>query len=149
MKNSILLITTFTILFAFTALSCDNSANKMERAQTDLIEAERDVNIAQAEIEADVRIYRQEMADDIRENNVAIADIKREIQNEDPESRAAHEVRIAELERSNSDHKQRIDNYSITNRDSWDSFKKSFSSSMDDLGNSLNNFFSRSTTSSN
>jgi DNA-binding transcriptional MerR regulator len=146
MKKSIYLITTIAIMFAFIAQSCDRSSDKMERAQTDVIEAERDISIAQAEIEADVRIYRREIATDIRENNVAIADIKRKIQDEDPETRAAHEVRIEDLERTNSDLKRRIDNYSVTNRNSWDTFKEDFSSSMDDLGNSLDNFFSRTST---
>ncbi len=148
MKKLIFLFATIIIMFAFIAQSCDRSADKMERAQTELIEAERDVSIAQAEIEADVRIYRQEVTNDIRENNLAIADIKRKIQDEDQESSAVHQIRIDDLERANNDLKQRIDNYSVTNRNSWDTFKENFSNSMDDLGNSLDNFFSRTGTTS-
>jgi len=149
MKKSIFVITTFAIMFAFIAQSCDRSADKLERAQTSVIEAERDVDIVQSEIEADVRIYRQEMANEIRENNRTIADVKRKIQNEEPETRAAQEVRIAELEGDNSDLKRQIDNYRITNSDSWDTFKEDFSTSMGNLGDSLDNFFSRTTTSLN
>jgi len=146
MKKSMYLITTLALTFAFFVQSCDRPDNQMERAQTDAIEAERDMEIAQSEIEADVRIYRQEAANDIRDNNRAIADIKRKIQDEDAETRAAHEVRIEELERKNSDLKRQIDNYRVSNRDSWDNFKGEFSSSMDNLGDSLDNFFSRSNT---
>ena len=135
-------------MFAFFVQSCDRSADNMERAQADLIEAERDLDIAQTEVAADVRIYRQETANDIRENNLAIADIKKKIQDEDAERRASLEVRIAELERTNSDLKRQIDNYSVTNRDHWDNFKDQFSSDMNDLGNSLDDFFSGSTTTS-
>ena len=148
MKKSLFLITTIALMFAFFVQSCDRT-DKMERAQTDLIEAERDLDIAQTEVAADVRIYRQETANDIRENNLAIADIKKKIQDEDAERRASLEVRIAELERTNSDLKRQIDNYSVTNRDHWDNFKDQFSSDMNDLGNSLNDFFSRTTTSRN
>jgi tRNA G10 N-methylase Trm11 len=149
MKKSLFLITTITLMFAFFVQSCDRSADNMERAEADLIEAERDLDIAQTEVEADVQIYRQETANDIRENNLAIADIKKKIQDEDPERRAALEVRIAELEGANSDLKREIDNYRVTNRDNWNDFKDQFSSSMDDLGSSLDNFFSRTTTSRN
>ncbi len=149
MKKSIFIITTFTIMFAFIAQSCDRSASDMERAQTSVIEAERDLDIAQSEIEAEVRIYRQEKANSIRENNLAIAGIKEKIQHEDADVKAANEVRITDLERTNRDLKRQIDNYSITNRDHWDEFKVEFRNSMDDLGNSLDDFFTRSTTSIN
>lgn len=149
MKSSTFVITIFAAMFAFTALSCDRPSNDMERAQTDVIEAERDLEIAQTEIEAEVQVYRQETASDIRDNNLAIANIKQRIENEDQESRATHHTRIAELEEENSDLKRKIDNYRISDRNHWDSFRNDFSSSMDNLGNSLDNFFSRSTTSTN
>lgn len=149
MKSSTFAITMFAIIFAFTAQSCDRSSDNMESAQTDVIEADRDLEIAQSEIEADVQIYRQKTASDIRDNNLAISDIKDRIENEDQDTRAAHHTRIAELEKENSDLKRKIDNYRITDRNNWDQFRDDFSSSMDDLGNSLDNFFSRTTTSSN
>jgi len=147
MKKSIFVITTLTILSVFVTLACDRASNDMERAETTVIEAERDLEIAQTEIEAEVQIYRQETANDIMENNLAIAKIKEDIKDEDAETKAAYEVRIADLERTNKDLKRQIDNYSITNRDHWDEFKKDFRSSMDDLGNSLGDFFSRATSS--
>ena len=147
MKKSLFLITTMALSFAFFVQSCDRP-DQMERAQTDVIEAERDLSQAQTEVEADVRIYRQEVANDIRENNLAIADIKTRLQDEDAETRAAHQTRIAELERKNNDLKRQMDNYSVTNRDHWENFKDQFSNNMDDLGNSLDDFFSRSTTTS-
>jgi septal ring factor EnvC (AmiA/AmiB activator) len=149
MKKSIFVFTTITIMFAFVALSCDRSSDKVERAQTSVIEAEKDLSIAKTEIEADARIYRNEMANEIKKNNTAISNIKQKIQNETSETRAAHEVRIAELERTNNDLKRQIDNYRVTNRDNWNTFKNDFSDSMDNLGNSLDNFFTRTATSRN
>lgn len=149
MKKSIFILTTFAIMFAFIAQSCDSSSNEMQRAETDVIEAERDLEIAKSEIEADVRIYRQEMASEIRENNLEIAEIKKQIQRGDNDSKAANEVRIAELERTNDSLKREIDNYSVSDRDSWNTFKDQFGSNMNDLSNSLDNFFSRTSTSTN
>ncbi len=147
--KKLIVITTIAIMFAFVAQSCDRSADKLDRAQTSVIEADRDLKIAQSEIEADVKIYRQETANVIRENNLAIVKIKEKIKGEEAEIKAAYEVRIAELEHTNSDLKRQIDNYKITNRNSWDDFKEEFSSAMDNLGNSLDDFFSRTTTSRN
>lgn len=149
MKKSIIAITTIALLSLFVTISCDRSSDNMERAETSVIEAERDLEIAKSEIEADIRIYRQEIANEIRENNTTIAEIKDKIQNEEAEVKAAHEVRITELERTNRDLKRQIDNYRVTNRDNWDTFKEEFSSAMDNLGNSLDDFFSRTTTSIN
>ena len=141
MKKSVFIVTIFAIMFAFVAQSCDRSHDSIESAETTVIEAERDLEIAHSEIEAEVRIYREETANDIRENNLAIAGIKEKIQHEDADVKAANEVRIADLENTNRDLKRQIDNYSISNRDHWNSFKDQFSSDMDDLGSSLNNFF--------
>lgn len=147
MKKSIIAISTITILFAFTALSCDSSPDNMERAQTSVIEAERDVDIAQSEMESEIRVFRQESANDIRENNQTIAEIKEKIETEEGEAKATYETRIADLERNNDNLKRQIDNYSASNRDHWNTFKQDFSSSMDDLGNSLDDFFTSTTTS--
>ena len=147
MKKSIFVITTVSFMFAFTAISCDSNTDRMERAETSVIEAERDRDIAQTEIESEIRVYRQESANDIRENNMAIANIKERIENEEGEAKERYETRITELERSNDNLKRQIDNYRVTNRDHWNSFKQDFSSSMDDLGNSLDDFFTTTTTS--
>jgi len=149
MKKSIIAIATLTLLSVFSIQACDRASNDMERAETDVIEAERDLDIAQTEIEADVQIYRQEMAGEFRDNNVEIAEIKDKIQHEDADVKAANEVRIAEYERTNNDLQREIDNYSVSDRDNWDNFKDQFSSNMNDLSNSLDNFFSRTTSSRN
>lgn len=147
MKLSIFIIASIAIMFAFVAQSCNRSSDKVDRAQTSAIEAERDLDIAKSEIEADVRIYRQKKATSIRDNELAITKIKDKIQKEDADVRAAMEVRIEDLERTNRNLKRQIDDYKITNRDNWDNFKNEFSSSIDDLGNSLDDFFSRATSS--
>lgn len=147
MKKSIFLITTISIIFAFVAQSCDSSPDRMDRSETSVIESERDTDMAQNEIESDIRMYRQEISNDIRENNMAIAEIKERIENEEGEVKETYETRIEEIERDNDELKRQIDNYRVTNRDDWNEFKQDFSSSMSDLGNSLDDFFTTTTTS--
>jgi len=149
MKKSLIVIAATALLAVFITQGCDRASEDLQSAETSVIEAERDLEIAQSEIEADIGIYRQEMGDKIKVNNLAIADIKEKIQDEEAEIKAAHEVRIASLEKTNSEMKRKMDNFRFTNRDNWDDFKDEFSNSMDDLGKSLNDFFSEATTSLN
>jgi tRNA U55 pseudouridine synthase TruB len=149
MKKTIFVITVLSLLSVFTIQGCDSSSSDLENAETALIEAERDLEIAKSEIEAEVGIYRQEIATDIRKNNQSIVEIKKKIEGESAEMKAAHDVRIETLERANTDLKRRIDNFSVTDRDNWSDFKDQFTQEMDDLGQSLDDFFSENTTSNN
>lgn len=147
MKKSLFIITTMSLMFTLVAQSCDSSTERLENAETAVIEAERDVDIAQAEIESEIRIYRQEIANDIRENNMVIAEIKEKIEAEEGDVKATFETKITELEHENDNLKRQIDNYHVSNRNHWNDFKQDFNSNMDNLGNSLVDFFTTTTTS--
>jgi transposase-like protein len=142
-------MTTITLISVLVISGCDNASNKMERAEVSVIESERDLEIAKSEVEAEVQIYRQEVSNDIMANNRAIAEIKERIQNEDEAARADHNSRIAELELENREMKRKMDNYRVVDKENWSEFKEQFSSAMDDLEYSLDNFFSTATTSRN
>lgn len=137
------------LISAFVIQGCDRSSNQMEGTETTVIEADRDAEISSSELQAEVRVYRQEAGNKIMENNRTIADIKREIESKDSDVRDAHTVRVEELERTNRDMKRQIDNYSHTTQDHWNEFKNDFRTAMDKLENSLDDFFTTATTSSN
>jgi hypothetical protein len=149
MKNITLLITALTLISTIAIQGCDKSSNKMDKAETAAIEAERDMAVANSELQAEIQIFRLEANNEITENNRSIAAIKREIQNTDANVREAHVVRIENLERSNQNMKRQIDNYRQSNKANWDSFKKDFNSNMNELEISLSDFFSTTTTSRN
>jgi hypothetical protein len=149
MKYSLAIVTTITLIAAFALSGCDRPSDKVEKAETSVIEATRDLEIAKTEMEAELRIYRAENADRIVEYNRTIGEIKQKINNEpDMEVRARLESKLDEYEATHRDLKREMDNYQVTGRDNWDDFKDSFSDRMDDLGDSLNDFFSTSDTSS-
>jgi hypothetical protein len=72
MKYSIGILTTVTLIAAFVLSGCDSPSNKMENAETSVIEANRDLEIAKSEVEAELRIYRAENANRIMEYNRTI-----------------------------------------------------------------------------
>jgi len=150
MKHSTGILTTITLIAVLVFTGCDrpsNQSNQMENAETSVIESNRDLEIAKAEVEAEYRIYRTKNADRMTENNRTIEDIKEKISNEpDSEVRARHENRLQEYEVKQRELNREMDNYRVSGRESWNSFKDSFSNRMDDLGDSLDNFFSTSGT---
>lgn len=145
MKISIGILTLMLLSSAFVLTGCDRPGDKMQDAETSVIEANRDLEIATSEMEAELQIYRTENSERIMENNRTIGEIKQRISSEtDSEVRSRHQTRIDRYEETNSELKREIDNYSVSDRDNWDNFTSSFDSRMSDLSNSLNNFFSTS-----
>ncbi len=143
MKYSIGILTTITLISALVLSGCDGQSNKVENAETSVIEANRDLEIARSEVEAEYRIYRTENEERMVDNNRTIEDIKERISNEtDSEVRARHETRLQEYEVKQRELKREMDNYNVSGRENWNSFKNSFSNRMDDLGDSLDDFFS-------
>lgn len=152
MKYSIIIVSTITLIAAFVLSGCESPSNKMEKAEATVIKAKRDLEIAKSEVEAELRIYRVEHDSQIMEFNRTISEIKQEIKNEsDKEVRIKLEKELDEFEVSLRKLEKEMDNYTASGRENWDDFKDSFTSRMDDLGDSLKNFFipSNTTTSSN
>lgn len=140
-----IVILSATIVFT----GCNGQTNKVEDAETSVIEADRDLEIATSRAEADLQIYRKEKLNRITENNRTIREIKQRINSEsDREIKARYEVRLEQYEETNRALKLELDNYRVSDSENWDNFQDSFSSRMDNLGNSLQNFFSTSGTTS-
>lgn len=143
MKYSIGILTTVLLVTALALSSCDNKSDKVDRAESNVAEAERDLEIAKSEVEAELRMYRANNTERIKEYNRKISDIEQRIENEsNDEVREELEEKLDELKESHTELKREMDNYQASGRDDWEEFKDSFTSKMDDLGNSLENFFS-------
>lgn len=140
MKNSIFIIAAFVVSpLLFT--SCDNSSQNQEQVDRALVEASREMGITRSEVTAEIQTFRIKMAGKIMENNRSIADIKRGINRGEADVVKINEARIAEYQAENRELKRIIDNYSDLRRSHWDEFKKDFTGNMEDLGDSLRNFF--------
>ena len=149
MKYSIGILTMVTLTAAFILSGCDNKSNKVDRAETNVAQAEQDLENANRELDAELREFRTENAERIDEFNRKINEIEQKIENEsDDEIRKDLKKKLDELEESYSDLKNEMNNYKAAGRDNWEEFKDSFANKMDDLGDSLDNFFSPRTTTS-
>ncbi len=82
--------------------SCNTHAEKLENAQNDVIEANKDLNKANKEYLGDMRNYKKETADKIAANDKSIAELKARVEYEKKEAKVDYKKKIAELEQGNS-----------------------------------------------
>ena len=141
MKKIQLLITFITIATAGLFISCDYPPNKMESIQISGVESDREMGITRSQVQEEIMEFRIEMADRIIENNRSVAHIKRKIKSSDMSVRVIQEAKIIVLQSENQELKRIMDNYNDLSRKNWDDFKKGFTSDMEDLDHSLDNFF--------
>lgn len=146
MKYSTGILTTIMLIAVFVLSGCDSPSNKMSDSETTEIESTQDSDIAANEEE--VRVYRVDNSDRFKEFNRTKGDIEQQIENEsDEDVKAELETKLDGYSETQSELNRELDNYQLSESDNWDDFKDSFSNKMDDLGNSLDDFFSTTTTS--
>lgn len=147
MKYSNIVLTTIMMFTVFAMAGCDSSSEKMDDAESSVIEANRDLEIAANEVVEEVRVYRLENAERFRGFNRTTSDIERQIENEpDQEVKDRLESKLEELEETQRELNRELDNFQVSESNNWDEFKDNFSSRMDDLGDSLNDFFAAANT---
>jgi len=140
MKKTILAFAVIASIAGATITSCNSSAEKVENAEDNVIEATEDLDKANEEYLADVENYRVESNEKIAANDRAIAEFKANKKGETKEAKAEYDIKIAELEQKNSDMRMKLANYKTEGKENWEIFKSEFSRDMDELGNSFKDF---------
>ena len=139
MKKSILAMAAFTCIAGAILTSCNTSAERVENAQENVIQANKDLDQANQEYLADIENYRVETASRIAANEQAIADFNAGLEHEKKAVRAEHKKRIAELEQKNREMKKKLEEYKAEGKENWEIFKAEFSHDMDELGKAFKN----------
>lgn len=120
--------------FLATLAACNSSADKVEDAQTDVVEANKELDEANIEYMADMEKYRAETAEKVAANEVIIKDFNARIASRKQDAQADYKQKIAELELKNTDLKKKIDNYKQDGKENWEKFKIEFNRDMEELG---------------
>ncbi|WP_372906209.1 hypothetical protein [Rhodohalobacter sp.] len=145
MKHPISILTTLTLIAGFILAGCDSPSIKMQESETSGVETNADLEMEKNEVEAELMVYRTKNDDRIKEYNRTINEIEKKIDNEsDMDIKVRMEKKLAEFEATHDDLEREMDNYKASGKDNWDNFKDSFSSRMNDLGDSLDDFFTTS-----
>ena len=134
MKKSILALAVFTFITSTVILSCNSPAEKVENAETEVIDANKDLEKANDDYLAEVESYKKETADKISANEQSIKEFNERIATEKKDAKVAYQQKIAELEMKNSDMKKKMDEYKQDGKENWEKFKTEFNRDMDELG---------------
>lgn len=143
MKNSILAIIIICFLSAFALQGCDRPAQETESERDAVVETESNLDRTDDDRPVTVEDFRTDAEIQIAENNRMIEQHRERIQTEDLENREEQEERLDELEQRNQDMERRLHEYEATGDDDWEEYQNDFNSNMEDLRNSLRDFFNR------
>lgn len=132
-KGSI--IVSLLIVVAFFAACKENTpAEKVLEAEDKVVQANKDLEDANAQYLIDIQSYRAQTSAEIIANEQSIAAFKLRIINQKAEAKADYERKIAELEQKNTDMKRKMDEYQASGKDNWENFKIEFNHDMTALG---------------
>jgi F0F1-type ATP synthase membrane subunit b/b' len=134
MKKTILKLTASAFIAGAILTSCSTSAEKVENAQKNVNEANKDLDNANQEYLVDIENYRKETSNMIVANEQQLAEFKVKIEHEKKVARTEYRKQIAELEQKNNDMKIKMSNYNEGGKEKWEKFKTEFSHDMDELG---------------
>lgn len=146
MKNSIIATLTLFLFAVFAIQACDRPAQETDRdtpMETERGDVERGIEIDRDDRETDARAenFRTDAEMQIADNNRIIEEHRHRLQTEEVENREELEERLDEYEQRNHDMERRLHEYEATGDDDWEEFQNEFNESMEDLRNSLRDFF--------
>lgn len=134
MKKLIPVFSIATFMLVNLLISCSTSAEKVEAAQANVKEANKDLENANEEYLEDINSYRKETDAKIEANEKSIAEFKARIANEKKEAKEAYNKKIEKLEQKNSDMKKAMADYKAEGKENWASFKAEFNHDMEEFG---------------
>jgi F0F1-type ATP synthase membrane subunit b/b' len=134
MKKLLLALAASTFITGAILTGCSTPAQKVENAQNDVKEANKDLDKANEEYLEDIKSYRKETSDRIAANDKSIAEFNARIEHEKKDAKDDYKKRIAGLELRNSDMKKRMDDYKAEGKEKWEKFKVEFSHDLDEVG---------------
>ena len=134
-------IAAVALLLSASFIGCNSPSQKVEQADANVAEAKKDLVQAQNEYAVELSNFKQETDKTISANDKKIYDIRIRMEKDKMSAKEEYKRLISELEQKNSALKQRMDSYQDESQVKWDLFKTEFNKDMNDLQESLNNFF--------
>ncbi len=137
MKKSILTLAVSVFVTSALLAGCSSPAEKVVDAQSDVAQANQNLDKANDAYLADMDKYRKETTDRINANKKSIADFRARVAEDKAATRAEYYKKLDDLEQKNTDMQKSLDDYKADGKDKWEAFKKDFSNGLDGVGNSF------------
>jgi TolA-binding protein len=136
-KSNKLTLTIAALAAVVTMSSCDSPAKKVEKANTNLNEAEANYNQSVIDSIADYENFKRDAETRIDENEKAIAAFRSRMLSENRKWKEEDQRMIDGLEQKNINLRAKIREYKENGKDEWKSFKAEFKHDMDELGDAI------------
>lgn len=140
MKKLSLIFSALLLMAGTELISCNTSAEKVEKAEDEVKVANENLDEANAEYLADVEQFKLETSQKIADNAKSIADFNARIATDKKLAKAEYKEKIAALELKNTDMQKKMADYKADGKDGWAKFKEEFNHDMDELGKALKDF---------
>jgi phosphoenolpyruvate-protein kinase (PTS system EI component) len=140
MKKLSLIFSALLLMAGTELISCNTSAEKVEKAEDEVKVANENLDEANAEYLADVEQFKLETNQKIADNAKSIADFNARIATDKKLAKAEYKEKIAALELKNTDMQKKMADYKADGKDGWAKFKEEFNHDMDELGKALKDF---------
>ena len=140
MKKLSLIFSALLLMAGTELISCNTSAEKVEKAEDEVKVANENLDEANAEYLVDVEQFKLETNQKIADNAKSIADFNARIATDKKLAKAEYKEKIAALELKNTDMQKKMADYKADGKDGWAKFKEEFNHDMDELGKALKDF---------
>lgn len=137
MKFKVLLFPVLAACVAFSAVSCNESVSKQDKAAEEVRAAKEEADMAYQAYLEEVENYKTISAERIANNKKAIADYNSSVKASKKKMSEEQARVIAELEARNEALQKKLNAYKAEDQSKWQSFKDEFGRDMDQLGNSF------------
>ena len=134
MKIPNLIIAFISITTLALLVSCKSPAEKVEKAEEEVTEANQNLEKANEEYLNDVEAYRLQTADKIVANEKNIIEFNARIEAKKKDANDDYKKKVAELDKKNNDMKKKMADYKASGKENWENFKTEFNHDMDALG---------------
>jgi uncharacterized coiled-coil protein SlyX len=132
---SVILFITISVI-----ISCNTPEQKVEKAEKNVKEADRKLDVANENYIKDIEVYRIETGKRISENTQSIADFNARIATQKQDAKDKYERKIAALSEKNTDLQKRLQDYNADGDEKWQVFKNELNAELYALGNSIRTF---------
>lgn len=140
MKKSVTVLTICTFMSAAIFTSCNSPAEKVENAEENVTEANKELDEANEKYLLDIETFKIETAAKIDTNEKTINAFEALSDEKKKAASVDYKNKIAELKGKNLELKIKMENYNAEGSTQWESFKSDFNRDMMDLVRSLNEF---------
>ncbi|MCO5251681.1 MAG: hypothetical protein M9949_09710 [Candidatus Kapabacteria bacterium] len=119
----------------------DDARMELQTSKYDVVEARTELTQAIKDSIDDYKSFKQQSELRILQHEKDIAELKLQIAKTNKTTRNNYDKMIIDLEQKNYLLKENLKTYNEKGKENWENFKTKFSRNMDDLGNSISNFF--------